>query len=383
MKQENIKAMMSCVRCGYCQAYCPIYKVTKNESMNARGRMQLAKEAFRGDTEFSELFTKRMNQCLLCGNCLEHCPPEVDVPEIIEELRCEILEKNGLPETAKYMKANAGGVGNITGDEQANRLLWLQPIADKVHLKMNENAKYLYLTGCVPSLYPSSYSIPQSFVQILEKVGVDYTLMGESERCCGYPLAIGGLKKEAAEAAEKNIESVKELGVKTIVVTCPSCYHVWKEYYPELLGYEHGIKIMHGTELLLEFVKQGKLQLSGLTDTVTYHDPCDLGRKSGIYDAPRELIKATGANLAEMSKSREDSMCCGGGGNLETNDAALSVKVAQERVRQAMETGAGIIVSSCQQCKRTLQGGARALKARVKVMDICELILNACYKEED
>jgi heterodisulfide reductase subunit D len=376
MKQENIKAIMNCVRCGYCQAYCPIYKVTKNESMNARGRMQLAKEALKN--EFSELFAKRMNQCLLCGSCLEHCPPEVDVPEIIEELRYEILEKNGLSDIAKYMKANAGVIGNITGDEQANRLLWLQPIAEKVHPKMNEKAEYLYLTGCVPSLYPSSYSIPQSFVQILEKAGADYTLMGEKERCCGYPLAIGGLKKEAAEAAERNVQAVKELGVKAVVTTCPSCYHAWKEYYPEQLGYDHGIRVMHSTGLLLELVKQGKLKLSGITDTVTYHDPCDLGRKSGIYDAPRELIKATGAALAEMPRSRENSMCCGGGGNLETNDAALSGKVAQERVKQAMETGAGTIVSGCQQCKRTLQGGARALKARVKVMDICELILNAC-----
>ena len=339
MKQESIKAMLSCVRCGYCQAYCPIYKVTKNESMNARGRMQLAKEAY--NTEFSELFAKRMNQCLLCGNCLEHCPPEVDAPGIIEELRCEIFEKNGLSEVAKYMKANAGGVGNITGDEQSSRLLWLQPIADKVRPRMNEKAEYLYLTGCVPSLYPSSYSIPQSFVQILEKAGADYTLMGDKERCCAYPLAIGGLKKEAAQAAEKNIQAVKALSIKTVVTTCPSCYHAWKEYYPELLGYEHGIRVMHGTELLLELVKQGKLQLSGLTDIVTYHDPCDLGRKSGIYDAPRELIRATGATLVEMERCRENSMCCGGGGNLESNDAALSGKVAQERVRQAMETGAG------------------------------------------
>ena len=377
MKEVNFKDISTCVRCGYCQAYCPTYKVTKNEGFNARGRMQLAKEALKTEA-FSELFEKRVNQCLLCGSCLQHCPPEVDVPGIVEELRCTVNEKNGLSIVAKRMKSNIGGIGNIAGDEQANRLLWLNPIADKVNVKMNESAEYLYLTGCVPALYPSSYSIPQSFVQLLDKAGVDFTLMGDKESCCGYPMAIGGLKKEAVAVAQKNVQDVKALGVKTIVVTCPSCYHTWKEYYPELLGEDHGIRVLHGTELLLELVQEGKLKPSGIEDIITYHDPCDLGRKSGIYDAPRELIKATGAKFVEMSKCREDAMCCGGGGNLESNDPALSAKVAQERVRQAMETDAKIIVSACQQCKRTLQGGARGIRARVKVMDVTELIYNAC-----
>lgn len=373
MNEKDLKGISNCVRCGYCQAYCPTYRVTKHEGYNARGRMQLAKEALINN-EFSELFSARINQCLLCGSCLKHCPPEVDVPSIIEKLRCKIIEKNGLSQVAHRMKQNAGEKGSITGDEQSNRLLWLQPCSDKIQIKFNEKVEYVYFVGCVSALYPSSYSIPQSFVQVLSHAGVDFSLLGEAEHCCGYPLAIGGLEKEAAAAAEKNIEAVIKLGAKAIVVTCPSCYCAWTNYYPELLGYDHGIEVLHSSELLWKLVEGGQLELSGITDTVTYHDPCDLGRKSGVFDAPRNLIRATGATLAEMVHSHEEAMCCGGGGNLESNDATLSLKVAQERVKQCIETGASLVVSGCQQCKRTLQGGARSLRARIKVLDIVELV---------
>ena len=375
---DLLRDISTCVRCGYCQAYCPTYRATRNEGYNARGRLQLAQNAITSE-EYSEVFSKRVSQCLLCGSCSEHCPPGIDVHGVIETLREDIIEQNGLTETAARLKSNVGEIGNITGDDQANRLLWLQ---SDTQVKLNEKAEVLYLTGCVPSLYPSAYSIPQSFVRILNIAGVDFTLMGEKEICCGYPLAIGGLPHEAEKAAEKNIEAAKELGVSAVVTTCPSCYHTWKEYYPEMLGYTPEIDVVHATEFLLKLVQEGKLSLSGPSETVTYHDPCDLGRKSGIYDAPRELISACGASLVEMRYSRGDAMCCGGGGNLESSDAVLSSKVSQERVRQALDTGAGMIVSSCQQCKRTLQGGARSLKARIKVMDVIEMVLKACEQEE-
>ena len=369
MKNDLLKDTSTCVRCGYCQAYCPTYRVTKNEGYNARGRIKLAQNAI-SSGEYSEVFAKRVNQCLLCGNCSTHCPPGVDVHGIVETLRQDIVEKNGENETTVRIKRNVNDIGNIAGDEQTNRLLWLQP---DTQININTKAEVLYLTGCVPSLYPSAYSIPQSFVKLLSKAGVDYTVMGDMEICCGYPLEIGGLPHEAERIAEKNVKTVKAMGVNTIVTTCPSCYHTWKKYYPDVL---------HGTEFLLNLINDGKLNPSGSDETVTYHDPCDLGRKSDIFDAPRELIRACGANLIEMRYSREDAMCCGGGGNLESNDPDLSVKVAQERIKQAMDTGATTIVSACQQCKRTLQGGARSLKARVKVIDIIEMVSKACEQEE-
>jgi len=361
--KELLRDVSTCVRCGYCQAYCPTYRATRHEGYNARGRLQLAKNAISSD-DYSAVFSKRINQCLLCGSCSEHCPPGIDVHGIME-----VLRQNDITETAERLKANIEGSGNIAGDEQSNRLLWLGPDAK---VKLNEKADVLYLTGCVPSLYPSAYSIPQGFVRLLEKAGVNFTLMGDKEFCCGYPLEIAGLPDEAKKIAEKNVNAVKALGVSAVVTTCPSCYHTWKKYYPDTI---------HGTEFLLALVREGKLRPSGYEGTVTYHDPCDLGRKSGIYDAPRELIRACGADLVEMRYSREDAMCCGGGGNLESNDTELSSKVAQERIKQAMDTGAGAIVSACQQCKRTMQGGARNLKARIKIIDIIEMVLKAC--EED
>jgi len=155
---------------------------------------------------------------------------------------------------------------------------------------------------------------------------------------------------------------------------------MWKTIYPKVVSKMPDINILHGTQLLADLVRAGAFRFNETNCTVSYHDPCDLGRKSGIFDEPREVLKAIpGVKLAEMKFNREKSFCCGGGGNLEMNDQSLSVKVARQRVEQALDPGvkADIIVTSCQQCKRTLSGGARQMRARIKIMDLSEFVLNS------
>jgi len=153
---------------------------------------------------------------------------------------------------------------------------------------------------------------------------------------------------------------------------------MWKDYYPELLDNEKMPEVLHASELLEQLVKQNKLSFNEKDMIITYHDPCDLGRKSGIFEAPREVLKnIPGIELREMKFNRLDALCCGGGGNLEMNDAELSSRVAQDRVKQAINTGANVIVTTCQQCKRTLQNGVRASRARIKVMELNELVKEA------
>jgi heterodisulfide reductase subunit D len=186
---------------------------------------------------------------------------------------------------------------------------------------------------------------------------------------------MGGMRDEAKKAALKNINKLKELGVKKVVTTCPSCYHMWKDYYPELVEMDEPLEIMHASELLQKLTAKNQLQFNEKKLVVTYHDPCDLGRKSGIFDAPRQILTSIpGIELREMKYNRLDAMCCGGGGNLEMNDAELSGKVAQERIRQALNTGASMLVTSCQQCKRTLQNAARQMRARIKIMELNEMV---------
>ena len=376
--EKILKEIETCVRCGYCQAYCPTYQATRHEGYNARGRMQLAKAVMNGD-DISDLFRTRINQCLLCGSCSEHCPPGVHIPEIAERLRCALNEKYGLTAVGERMRKNITESGNVNGDEQKNRLLWLANLSEKYNVKINAKAEYLYLPGCVSSLYPSSYAVVQSFVGLLCISGTDFTVLGENELCCGYPLFIGGMESEAKSVARENVKCVKELGIDKIVTTCPSCYYMWKHHYPELLGEETGLKVIHGVELLAELCENGKLHPRELNETVTYHDPCDLGRKSGIFEAPRKILTSIpGITFKEMRKNRVDAVCCGGGGNLESNDPVLSGKVSALRISQAAETGATTIVSCCQQCRRTLQSGARTTRTRIKVADITELLFKLC-----
>lgn len=375
---KDYKEMINkCSKCGNCQYYCPTFKVSRVEPLTARGRIELVAAALDGRIkEYSDTFMKRMNQCLLCGNCSQFCPPGVESEKIIAAMREECVKQKGVTGVLAHVKNSVDSVGNITGDAPANRMLWLENMEKQPQgLKINEPAEYAYLAGCVPTLYPSSYSIPQAFVTILSNAGVSFTLLGAEETCCGYPLLMGGMREEAKKAALKNINKLKELGIKKVVTTCPSCYHMWKDYYPELVEMEQAIEVIHGSELLQELNVNNKLKFKEKSLIVTYHDPCDLGRKSGVFEEPRDILKSIpGIELREMKFNRLDSMCCGGGGNLEMNDAELSGKVAQERVKQALNTGAAVIVTTCQQCKRTLQNGARQMRARIKVMELNELL---------
>jgi Fe-S oxidoreductase len=168
------------------------------------------------------------------------------------------------------------------------------------------------------------------------------------------------------------------MGAKTLVTGCASCYHVWSHIYPEVLGEALGFRLVHSSELLAELVTQGKLVPHELNETVTYHDPCDLGRNSGVIQVPRDIINGIpGIKLVEMATYGEESTCCGGGGNLQGADQGLADAIACKRIKEAAATGASIVVSACQQCEQMLEKAARTEKLPLQVMDISELLLMA------
>jgi heterodisulfide reductase subunit D len=182
---------------------------------------------------------------------------------------------------------------------------------------------------------------------------------------------------EAAAMARHNISRVRALGVETLVATCPSCYHIWKHEYQKLTGERLGFEILHSTQFLQQLVEAGALSLHA-DALVTYHDPCDLGRNSGIYDAPRRVLQAIpGLTLVEMALSHEDAFCCGGGGNLEMVDNALVRDIGRRKLQLALDTGARTVISACQQCKRTIISTAKAEKTRLRVLDITEFVWQA------
>jgi Fe-S oxidoreductase len=268
---------------------------------------------------------------------------------------------------------------NISGDDNATRRIWSENLS---HTPLGvrprrRQAEVVYFVGCVSSFYPQVYRIPQAAVHILDRSETEFTVLGEDEWCCGYPLYVAGMEDKMYQFAQHNVRRVRRIGARHVVFTCPSCYYAWSHLYRDLVDLS-GITLQHFVEFSAELLASGRLTLDPVEEVITYHDPCDLGRKSGIYDAPREVLAhIPGLELREMAASRENALCCGGGGDVEISDPTVTGGVAARRIEQVAATGARYVASACQQCQRTLQAGARQQKVRVRAVDVAELVSQA------
>jgi heterodisulfide reductase subunit D len=374
---------LHCVRCGLCLSVCPGYRESLNETDSPRARVALVRAVKEGLLDaptngYSDAFFR----CLLCGACTFACPSGVAVDRILELTRGELAKLGLLPQVLSDLNARIAEYRNISAEANEGRLVWVDNLPAPPTGLGKEQAEVAYFVGCVSSFFPRSYKVPQSLVQIFDFAGVDYALLGGTEWCCGYPMFIDGEADRARELIQHNVEAVQAMGAKKVITTCPSCFHFWKHSYPVALGVtrmeEIGLEVQHSTEFLADLLKTGELKLRELRQNVTYHDPCDLGRKGGVIEAPRRILThIPGLRLVEMAENRDSSHCCGGGGNLESFVPEMSQAIARSRIRQAAEIGAGTLVSACQQCERTLANAARAERIRIRVKDITEVVLEA------
>lgn len=377
----------ACTRCGECLNYCPIYAQKDEEDIDPRGKIHAFKAFIRSqyglwarifgpkklDEEKLKKFSEMVYRCTLCGECSTSCPVSIDAKNLWLALRETLVEMGYYPKAAERLKANVLEAHNISGDESDERVDWLEFLHELPdHRYQKEKAEVAYFVGCVASYFPLVQKIPQAFVEILDKAGVDFTLLGGEEWCCGFPLIGAGMKKEAKALIQHNVETMKRKGVKRAVFACPSCYHTWVEEY------DTDIEIFHSTHFIKELIHEGKITFKEQKIKVTYHDPCDLGRASGVYEHPREILRAIpGVELIEMESNRERCKCCGGGGNLEMVDPELSAALAHEKIEEIRATGADTVITSCQQCVRTIMTTARRKKIPIKAMDITEFVASA------
>jgi len=378
---------LKCIRCGECLSVCPVYRETRIETLSPRGKVALYRAVGEDALKVGEGYAGKFYTCLMCEACREVCPSGVELDVIMNQSRADLARSDLMPDSLRLLSETIVTAGNISDEDNEQRLGWTENMeSTPVGLDHGGQAEVAYFVGCVSSLFPASYRIPQSLVEILEKAGVDYALMGGDERCCGYPLYLNGEIERALEMARHNVETVRATGATKVVMACPSCYHMWKHTYPELLGdgSADGLEILHETEMLADLARAGRLRFKPWPVTVTYHDSCDLGRKSGVYDAPRQVLRAIPElELVEMADHHQNSLCCGGGGNLETYDQGLAQALPRRRLKQAQDAGAKQIIVSCQQCKRTLLGAARREKIRIRTMDLAEVVARQIEGGED
>lgn len=394
LRRFSLKQLMEidgCTRCGECITWCPTFAekqeleaitpLRKIEALQKLIRQQYGLRArLFGPPPLDEtLLSSHADgtyDCTLCGRCGWVCPVHIDTRSLWIAMRQQLVDMERHPEPMNTLRQAVTSTYNISGDANSERLIWSQNLPTIPEgVKGKAQAEVVYFVGCVSSFYPQSYSIPQSFVEVLDKAGVDFLTLGAAERCCGFPLIIAGMGDSARELVQHNVQAVRQTGARTLVASCPSCYHTWHSDYPRLIGEALGFQVLHSTEFLRDLIAEGRLRLGRFDQPVTYHDPCDLGRTSGIYDAPREIIAAIpGIEFTEMKDRRQYALCCGGGGDVEMADKELSARVARRRLEQAQATEAKVILSACQQCVRTLAGAARSAKARLRVMDVVELV---------
>jgi heterodisulfide reductase subunit D len=373
------RKLLSCIQCGTCSASCPTAYAMDYTPRQLWQMLRLGLEA--------EILTSRTFWlCTVCKSCQVRCPRGIQITDMMVALKEYAYRREaGVPAGLITLGETVTAHYNISSDDNATRLIWSENLLDPpVGVSPpRRTAEVVYFVGCVGSFYPRAYSIPQSLVQVLDRADVEFTTLGGDEWCCGYPLYVAGMRERMVELARHNVERVREVGAKRVIFTCPSCYYAWSHLYPEMVDI-HGLDFQHATEFTAELLEENGLALGPVEEVVTYHDPCDLGRKSGVYDAPREVLTSIpGLELREMSLVREAALCCGGGGDVETADPDVVLGVAAQRLGQVQATGAKYVASACQQCKRTLQEGARKNRIRVRAIDVVELLWQSIQASQE
>jgi len=373
------KELASCVECGFCMEKCP----TKGEwlSSTPRGRIRLAREMFAQKGSpflIREESRKSLFSCSLCGRCKVDCSVAVDSPTLWVDTRARLARKGIELDALRALTDVIRGTGNIAGKSNEQRQHWAARLPEYKEISARLRGKTVYFVGCVTSFYPTVQDIARSFVRTLASAGCDFMLLGGREVCCGYPLISAGRIDEAVSQMRQNVAAVRECGAERVVVTCPGCFRMWKHEYRRLAGEDPGIEVVHSTEFLLRLIEEGRLSLGRLEGLFTYHDPCDLGRVSGIYDAPRSLIGAVpGIRYVELEENRRYSACCGSGGDLLASDQDLSLGAAARRLDQVERSGAGTVVTACPSCIRGMIMSKTASKRQVFIMDVTQLVWKA------
>ena len=373
------EAYKYCFQCGKCDVVCPWNRV-RNFSIR-----KIVRQAAFGLPDIEQ---EDMWRCTTCGTCPAECPRGVGQIEVGVSLRRIATEYDVFPEAVQGARSAAMSLradGNPLHGERAARDAWATDLAVN---PFTEGMEVLYFVGCYYSYDPRMKKVAAATVKLLKKAGVDFGILGTEESCCGESIRKTGSEDLFKSLARANIKTFIDRGVKRILVSSPHCYETFVKEYPEFMVH---FDVVHITQFLTELVAAGRLELRGADATgepakrVTWHDPCYLGRHNGIYDAPRDLLRQVGGlELTEMADSRENSLCCGGGGGRIWMDTPKGERFADLRVAQAKAVGAEVLVTSCPYCISNFEESRLSLPEddSLEVRDLTEVLLESLQESE-
>jgi Fe-S oxidoreductase len=384
----------SCIMCNRCQDVCPATNTGKALSpaailINERYELNKILPNFSvGQESPRPLLDFALNEeaawaCTTCNACIEVCPVgNEQMLHIIDVRRERVLAAAEFPSGLKNSFNHMERAGNPWGISADERLVWTKDLPFPVPtIQQNSAPDVVYWVGCAVSFDPRAQKIARSLAEILNASGLNWAVLGKEEKCTGDMARRTGNEYLFAQMAMENVSALDALMPKVIVTTCPHCFHTIANEYPQFGG---NYVIKHHTEFIDELIRDGKLKLIAGTDgSITYHDPCYLGRHNGIFDQPRALIQSTGARLSETARSRSNSFCCGaGGGQFWKDEEKGTERVSTNRYRELKQTGAKTVATGCPFCMRmiTEEAAKEEPETAMEVLDIAEIVAKSLRK---
>jgi len=338
--------------------------------------------------------------CTTCGACVEQCPVDIEhIDHIVDMRRYQVMMESEFPGELGVLFKNLETKGNPWGQNSKDRTNWIDEVDFDVpvygkDVESFEGFEYLFWVGCAGAYEDRAKKTTKAVAELLSAAGVKYLVLGEGETCNGDSARRSGNEFLFQQLAAQNVETLGELfeGVervdRKVVVTCPHCFNTLGREYPQLGG---NYTVLHHTQLLNRLIRDKKLvpvksvDGDGAGGDITYHDPCYLGRHNKVYDAPRELIGASGAKLTEMPRHADRGLCCGAGGARMWMEEHIGKRVNQERVEEALDTGASKIATGCPFCRVMITDGVDDVAAardveKAEVLDVAQLLLGSLDK---
>ena len=420
--QDYVHDMQRCTRCSYCKWIpyrfventgfmegCPSVSRYNWHAFSASGKFNIAYSLQQGRIEISDAFLDVLYKCHMDGCCDISCKVQQDIEplQLMQELRIKCVEDGQMLPAHMIMIEGLRKEDNMMQALKADRGKWAEGI--DVKLLTSERAEVVFHAGCRYSFDEELTPAAREGLTLLRNAGIDIGIMGADEACCAgraYELGYAG---ELIKYAEHQMETFRTAGVKTLVTPCSDCYAAFKVLYDKI-GKKLDIEVFHITQYLHKLIKEGKIKLTKKVPlTVTYHDPCHLGRlgepwihwhgkeakamgpmiihdppkkyrrgANGIYEPPRDILKSIpGLKLVEMHRIKEYAWCCGAGAGVMDAYPDFAVWTGTERLREAKEVGAKAIVSACPHCKRNFLDTVRATEEKMEVYDLVELVQKA------
>lgn len=416
-EEEYQRMIKRCLRCSVCKwvpqlqikskkyaSACPAIDMYNFHPYSGGGKIILALAYEMGRIKPSEELRDIVYKCTECGNCAIACKflNTLEPLEIIVRLREKLVEDGvgPMPKQQAYIEA-AKKLNNPYNEPHENRTDWLPD-----DITLDPEAEVLYYVGCTSSYRRQEMAIAAA--RVLKAAGVPFTILQDDEFCCGSPILRAGDVETFKTFLNKNLDVIEEKGIKTVIFSCAGCYDTFKVDYPLYRDYD--FRVLHTVEFFDELLEQGKLKLTHQVPlTVTYHDPCHLGRnaeryedwkgdvidlmplvsinmpakpkrtgRKGVYDPPRNILKKIpGLKLIEMERIREYAYCCGAGAGVKSAFPEFALQSAQTRIEEAEDTGAEVLVSACPFCSTNLQDGLQESNSDLVFYDISELLLMA------